>query len=175
MLSKDFDKGVHLAKVLSVARKLGFDHSQSAISISRPCLSYCSSLGSRRWSSTAAGTIKRALDLTGRAIKSDGDLANGLSILERTTQVNILAIVGQASLLSLLQRTLRLAVNEGCLLAFKLCASCLSVATKLKLISLERALKEVTVSEVEATLAEGVLEHEAVKERAILPVLLRLA
>jgi len=77
--------------------------------------------------------------------------------------------------LCLLHGTLWLTIDEIRLFAFELRFSRRDIGTKLRLISFKRALEEVAVSEIEATLAQGIFEHEAVIEGAILPELHCLA
>ena len=77
--------------------------------------------------------------------------------------------------LRLLHCSIRFAIDEGALLALEARACCLRVLTLLGLVVLKSSLEEVSVGEVEAALREAVLQHEAIKEGAVLVVLLGFA
>ena len=126
-------------------------------------------------SSTKLAAIHRTLDRGSLTVKRDLLLADRLAILESANQFNCLVIVLYCDLLSLVHLSIRPAIDERRLLAPELWLTLLLILAQLRLVVLESSLIEVSIAEVKAALAEVVLEHEAIEEGAILPVLLGLA
>lgn len=120
-------------------------------------------------------TIERTLYHLSSTIVADRNFASQVTIRKISTKCDRLSFVDESELLGFLDGTIRFAIDELGLLALNLSATSLVVCALLKLIVFEGALIKVSIAEVETTLHQIIVEHKAIEEAAIFPILLGLA